>query len=269
MKRIALFRYHNQANICINRIELFKHYNPYTPVYGLFGGPEENFDTYQRLLDTYLKGNYCLKEKPDEWKWKNGDLAIRKWYMDYGKDLDFDMLHILEWDLLMFESLDELYAHIPQNSLGVSGLTRLNKISNKWFWTRDPHQKSEWETLHQQVQQKYGPIKNLYASVAPGLCMPKSFLEQYAQAKVPELSHDELRITLFAQAMGFKLYDTRFFKRWFSKKEWKYFNCNNFNITWSTISHELSKKKGRRVFHPHRELVPLANLQTWYQPEYL
>ena len=262
MKRIGLLRYHNQAEMCINRLKLFHHFNPEVPVYGLFGGKEEEFSMYDDQLKDHLAGNYCLRNVSDEWKWRNGDLAFRLWYKDFGCHLDFQMVHILEWDLLMFDSLDSLYSHIPKNGLGVTGLTPLKKIYKKWFWTRNQEQQAEWEELYQFVHDTFSIAEPPFASAGPGLALPKSFLERYTRISVPELSHDELRIPLFAQAFGYPLYNTGFYRKWFSEKEWKYFNCNAFDISWSTIQKELHNKKGRRVFHPYRDLINLETISA-------
>jgi hypothetical protein len=260
MKRIGLFRYHNNPEFCKNRIELFHHYNPETPAYGLFGGNEQAFPAYSEMLKGHLAGNYCLKNVSDEWKWKNGDLAFRLWYKDYGHRLGFDVVHILEWDLVMFDTLDNLYGHIPDNAAAVTGLTRLKKVFKKWFWTRDLKQRQEWDQLNRYIHSHFGNSMTPYASVGPGLVLPRSFLEQYTQFPVPDWSNDELRIPLFLQSLGFEIYDTGFYKKWFSEREWKYFNCNGFDISWSVIKKELNKKGGRRVFHPYRQMISIPEI---------
>jgi hypothetical protein len=255
LKRIGLFRYHNNLDGCTNRLELFKKLNPSIPVYGLYGGKEEDFPEFSGALRPYFEDNYCIQDKPDIWKWKNGDLAFREWYINLGQSIDFDVVHILEWDLIMFEPLDVLYQHVPGNGLGISGLLPLRDIEDRWFWTRNADQKNEWKELLEHVAAKHGYNDIPLASVAPGLTMPKKFLKEYAKEEIPDLVHDELRIPLFAQAFGFEIHDTGFFKKWFSKKEWKYFNCNDFPILEKRIKKQLRGKKGRRVFHPFREII--------------
>ncbi|SRR6056297_19364 len=253
MRRVGLFRYHSNPDICRNRLKLFSQLNPDIEVYGLYGGKEEDFSFYDAYLKDFLGGNYCLRDKTYIWKWKNGDLSIREWYKNYGKHKKFDVVHILEWDLVIMGKLDELYSHIPPDSLGVTGLTPLVSIEKEWFWTRDTKQKAEWKVLKEHVRKFNGFSGPYFASVAPGLSIPRSFLEQYSEMPVPDLCNDELRLPLYAKALDFEIYDTGFFKKWFSKTEKQYFNCNEFAIKEKKLLKELKKKKGRRVFHPFRE----------------
>jgi len=262
MKRIALFRYHNKPDLCKNRLELFHKFNPNVEVYGLYGGMEENFPEYKRFFRSYFKGNYCIENQKDIWKWKNGDLAYRLWYRDYGHTIEFDAVHILEWDLIMLDTLDNLYAHIPRESLGVTGLIPLRKIEKQWFWTLNEVQRDEWRLLKNHVQEQHGFSGPYIGSLAPGLCMPRSFLQAYAGTEVPDLCNDELRLPLFAQALGFEISDTGFLRKWFSNKEMKYFNCNEKDVSEKNLFKELKKNKGRRVFHPYREKIQLNEIMN-------
>jgi hypothetical protein len=265
MKRIALFRYHNKPELCKNRLDLFWSFNPNIKVYGLYGGIEEEFFQYRKIFKDYFNDNYCIRNKSNTWKWKNGDLAIRLWYKDFGHTLDFDMLHILEWDLLILDSLESLYKDIPREGLGITGLVPIEKIEKRWFWTRNEDQKAEWVALKDYVLENHCFSGPYMGSVAPGICIPRAFLESYSRVSVPDLCNDELRMTLFAQALGFKLYDTGFFKKWFSKKEWKNFNCNEQSITEQNIMKQIQKTDGRRVFHPYREWIDIEKIRNTLQ----
>jgi hypothetical protein len=262
MKRIGLFRHHDHLEICRNRLELFSYLNPGVEVYGLYGGKEEDFHTASVLLKDYFSANYCIKGKSDVWKWKNGDLSVCQWYIDYGRYLNFDMVHILEWDLMMTRSLDTLFSHIPGNALGITGLTSLRKLENKWYWTRNSSQRRDWEALKSLLKTNYNFHGPYYASVGPGLSLPKSFLESYATAEIPEYGNDELRLPAFAAAMGFELKDTGFVKKWNGKTEKRFFNCNEYEIPLKTVINQLNRKNGRRVFHPFRDIIEIPNLFT-------
>lgn len=254
-KRIALFRYHNNLQGCKNRLDLFLKINPSIDVYGVYGGKEEEFEIYESGLSAFLKDNFCVRGKEAQWKWLHGDLVFRMWYYEYGKNLDFDFAHILEWDLLYLEPLESLYRHITPDKVAVTGLIELKRIEKKWFWLFDPEQNAKWEKLKAHVAENLGYTGTYFASMAPGLCMPKLFLEKYSSVDVPELAHDELRLPLYAKALGFELFDTGFYKKWFSKREWRFFNCNEFDIKLWRIKWQMKKKNGRRVFHPYRSLI--------------
>jgi len=70
---------------------------------------------------------------------------------------------------------------------------------------------------------------------------------------------------LFSQILGFKLYDTGFY-RWFDKDEEKFFNIEIEEIKSNIIKRELSKPSGRRVFHPYRRVFSqsMVDYNRWY-----
>lgn len=255
MKRIILYRYHNDVEFCLDRLSFIRDFNPHIPVYGLYGGQESEFERFDKSLSHFFQNNYCIKNKTPYWKWKNSDHSYRLWYKDFGHSVDFDSVIVLEWDLILMESVDKLYAHVKPSEVGMTGLTPLSNIESKWFWTRDPVQKKYWKELLDYVKKEYNYNNAPMAGLCPGVILPKAFLEDLSTIEIPELCHDELRLPLFAQVFGYNLVDLGFYRKWFSQKESKYFNCNNINISTTTIQNELEKPDGRRVFHPFREMI--------------
>jgi hypothetical protein len=85
-----------------------------------------------------------------------------------------------------------------------------------------------------------------------GACFPKSFLARYAAIDPPDLCHDDLRLPLFAQILGYPVIDTGFRRRWDDQDEDRFFSLHAREIDLSTIGAELAKPDGRRVFHPVR-----------------
>lgn len=254
MKRIILFRYHKKPLICRNRLLQLKKLNPTVKIFGLYGGEEINFPKYKKALEPFLEHNYCLKNKTKDWRWRNGDLGIRLWYKAVGNKINFEMLHFIEWDLLLVDSLDKIYKKIPKNCVGLTALTPLKNVESRWNWTSKEPMKSEWLKLLKYVKKRFKYSKQPYASLGPGSCLPKKFLDKYSSINVPELCHDELRLPLFGQIFDFKLIDTGFHKKWFDEEQNKKFTCGGgYKIILKTVKEELKKKNGARAFHPYRK----------------
>ncbi len=254
MKRIILFRFHTDVDICKDRLRLLKKYNPEVMIFGLFGGPEKDLTRFQEILKPYLESIYCIRGKSSDWKRTHGDLAMKLWYENVGKALVFDTLYFIEWDLLLFESLEKAYGHIPENGVGLTSLTLLENIEKKWFWFSSESLRHQWQCLLGFVKDKYGYDQTPLACEFSGACIPRGFLEEYSKAVIPEFCHDELRLPLFSQVFKYKCYDTNFSRKWFDELEKTYFNCDNKEISLSTISKELVKPCGRRAFHPVRRI---------------
>ncbi|MDE1870336.1 MAG: hypothetical protein KGH71_05135, partial [Candidatus Micrarchaeota archaeon] len=187
MKRIILFRFHKDIAVCRNRLKLLKLFNPEIKIYGLFGGTKRNWLKMSKALKDYLDHSYMIPVKSPNWRWKNADLAIRLWYRDYGNKLEFDMLHLVEWDLLLFDNLDNIYSNVPKDGLGLSGLVPIQKIQEKWDWVSKPPYKNEWISLMNFAKRVYGYNSFPYGCIFPGTCLSKKFIAKFSKAKIPEL----------------------------------------------------------------------------------
>jgi len=258
MKRIVLFRCHKLPDIVRSRVTLLRRLNPTTTIHCLYGGPEESFGHFIDDTGDVWDSTYCIRGRLDRWKWLHSDLAVLDWYNDCGTSIPFDMLHLIEWDLLPTESLEALYRHIPIDGIGLTGLTPLSEIIDKWvFWTELhgswwPDQLTQ---MYDYAQKKYGDTGTRMACQGPAPCFPRRFIDTYANNPLPDFCHDEVRLPLAAQCLGFSIHDTGFFRKWFNEEEFKLFNCTEQSIETGVILSELQDKKGRRMFHPVREVV--------------
>lgn len=81
--------------------------NPNLEIFGF--GEEKSYKKAEKVLDNQIENLYYTKGKTAHWKWFHADLGVRQWFIDYGHKLDFDMLHVIEWDMLLFEPLAKAY----------------------------------------------------------------------------------------------------------------------------------------------------------------
>jgi len=264
VKRIILFRYHNNFDRNKELLKFYKYLNPGIDIYGLYGGPEELFTESSQVLGEVLNHNYLLRHENPEWNWKNSDMSFQQWYNHVGHNIDFDMMHVVEHDLFYFDSLDALFSHVPHNALALTGVTPLKNIEKKWYWTRSPQNK-EWKMLMDYFIREYGYKDLPIATLGPGTSLPRSFLEAIKNIKIPDLSNDETRLPLLAQINNFPIYDTGFFRKWFSDKEYRFFNANRFVINLKTIEKQLQLKNGRRAFHPCNQDYSSEKLMELHQ----
>jgi hypothetical protein len=264
MKRIVVYRYYHKFENNRHLLKFLKHTNPGLEIYGLFGGAEEQFEEATAYLKDELTHNYLIKEKDTEWKWKNSDMTYQIWYNDFGHTVDFDVMHAIEWDLIYFQPLDKIFAHVPENSLALTGLIPLKKIQNEWYWTKHPPCKVEWLQMMEYYKKQYNYNQQPYGMLGPGTSLPRKFLETIKNIDIPAIALDELRLPMWAQVLGFEMTDTRFYKKWFSKKEFLVFNSNAQDISLDTIRKELRNPAGRRVFHPVRDNLTFDALVSLY-----
>lgn len=246
-----LFRFHKNPEICAARIKLLKQLNPETPVYGL----GEDIEGVEKMREAGMEHLHVIDGRSDDWKWKNGDLAVGRWFQKVGKELEFDMLHIVEWDLLLAEPLEELYNHVSEDQVALTGLKPIQEASEYgWRWVNNEYEQ-EWKDLKNKVSKEFSYTESSHGCIFPGAALPRPFLDKYTKTEVPELCNDEVRVPLYAEAMGYELVDTGFFGEWGSDSVYRYFNALGQEISKERLREQLQKRDGRRAFHPVREKV--------------
>jgi hypothetical protein len=239
---------------------LLRRLNPGVPIYGLFGGDRR----LPRIAAARLLGLDGLYASPRgaRWSWQHGDLALAAWYRDVGHRLAFDVLHLVEWDLLLLEPLASLYASVPAGALGLTALTPVSELEAEWTWLRREESRREWEALLAYARSEWAYDGIPYGCVGPGPSFPRAFLEAYAGVDTPVLCNDELRLPLFAQILGFELADTRLRGPWRGEREDPFFHFRDPEIEWRTIEAELAKPDGWRAFHPVRARITPERIPT-------
>lgn len=253
MKRIVLFRFHKEPKICLNRLELIKKYNPNVKIYGIFGGDEKQLSKFH-LLDKYIEHIHIIPQH--DWKWRFFDLALKDWFLHFAYQLDFDIVHIIEWDLLYFDSLDSIFRNIQKNENAIACLEFMSNVEHKWDWICEEPYSKEWIELKIYLSKHFNYSSNYYASLGPGLSLCYNFLKEYSKIEDLYLTNDEVKIPNFSTALGFT--NKSFFDfNWFSDNGvYMYYNCVNKEININMIKQELLNKNGRRIFHPYRKIFP-------------
>jgi len=256
MRRMILFRFHERFDICRDRIALIRKLNPGIEIHGLYGGREGSEKELSNLIPVYAPSlSNQFQGGRMNFMWKHNDLGIRAWFALFGRDLEFDMLHVLEWDLLVLEPVEKAFTAVGEGQVGLTGLKPLANAPHDWRWMTHEPSASEWKGLLAFAKAELGYNQLPHACQGPGMCFPKAFLERYADAgpKVLQLCHEELRLPLYAQVLGFQLMDTGITRDWVTS----FFNCRKNPIPRKAIELELAEPNGCRVFHPFFERFEL------------
>lgn len=236
------------------RVRLLRTLNPDVPVCGLLSAagrlPSPAFGFAGKAvlgLDSLYRSRPRGRRSPDD-----GDLALAAWYRDVGCGMTFDVAHLIEWDLLLLDSLERVYASVPAGAVGLTALTTLSEVQHECGWLRRPNGGRQWERVLSYARAVWTYDGVPHACWRPGACFSRSFLERYAAIEPPELCHPRLRVPLFAQILGFPLADTGFRRGWHDPDEDRFFNRDGREIETFAIGTELAKADGRRAFYPVR-----------------
>lgn len=256
-RRIVVFRFHRNPLVCRARIRLLRRLNPGVPIVGLYGGRRGFRRACFRLGSRTVLGldSFYASRRSGHWSWQHGDLAIAAWYRDVGRRLDFDVAHLVEWDLLLLAPLDHLYRDIDPSAVGLTAYTPLSEVGEQWEWLRLPELRIETEQLFRQARERWGYRGEPHACIGVGPCFPRAFLDEYAALEAPELGHDEVRLPLFAAILGYRLVDTGFRRSWHEEEDDPFFNASGQAVETAAVLAELRRPGGRRAFHPVRQII--------------
>jgi hypothetical protein len=234
-------------------VALIRKLNPGVPIHGLFGGSNKAL----RIVAKQLAGldELYVSRAPGRWSWQHSDLVLSEWYRDAGSAVSFDVVHAIEWDLLLLEPLESLYASVPSGAVGLTALTPIAGLEKEWTWLWRPENRRAWETLLAHARAEWGYDDVPYGCVAGGSCFPRAFLEEYAKIDAPPLCHDELRLPLFAQILGFPIADTRLRGPWRGERDHPFFHFRGQDIELTAIRGQLERPDGWRAFHPVRSRI--------------
>lgn len=246
IKRIILFRFHDHFNVCRNHLAIIKKYNPGIEIYGLYGGEQKNFPEAKKLP---LKHLWMVPLDDPYWKWTSGDLCVRWWFKEFGKTVKFDMLHIVEWDLILLESMKKQFAHVHEG-VAISGTTPMARIYNTWDWVAPRRGRKEWLRLKKFVTKKFNYRDKPLVGIFGGASMSRKFLERYSQIEVPSLCNDEVRVPLFAQAFHMPVHNTNLRN--------KFFSAGEKEISPGVLYSQY--KKGIWSFHPVKKKIDIGRL---------
>lgn len=285
MKLAILFWFYKEPEVCQNRLEILRQYNPQTPIYGLYGGDLAIADQYESALSPYLDDFYTFSEAKDShWKWIQGDLMITQWYRDRGKDLPWDTIVIIQWDMLVFGVVEELFGMLQRDQILLSGLRPIKEVELDWLWTTPnvPEHQQRYAHFLEYMHKTYHYSKEPLACLFIVVCLPKAFLEKYSNVEQPELGFIEYRIPMYAQIFNTSFCNDHPYEGWWVDVDPIFkvknpfmrlinafslrLNPNPLNpakreISLIPIYYHLNHLKGARIFHPYEQIFPLARTQ--------
>jgi hypothetical protein len=271
MKLAILFWFYKEPQICKNRLQLLRRYNPNTPIYGLYGGDIKDIDTYKSVLSEYLDDFYAFTQNKDSnWKWLLGDLLITDWYSQRGQSLSWDTIVIVQWDMLVFGAVDQIFSMLVQDQILLSGLVPIKEVEEEWSWTssKKPERRKLYLEFLDYVRNKYLYNREPFCCGFIVVCLPRKFMEKYSEIEQPELGFLEYKVPIYAQIFEVPFCTNHPFQLTWkdpsSAKNRKILNAERYDINLTTMVQSLIDSKGARIFHPYRKIFPTSKKQGLY-----
>lgn len=259
MDLAILFWFYKGPNICENRLQLLKKYNPNLKIFGLYGGKISEADKYKKRLGKYLDDFYVFTANTDkDWKWMNGDLMILDWYEKRGRNFYWDSIVIVQWDTLVFDSLNKRFVGIKKGEIFISAMREIdNYIESKWNWIKiGSKERRNYINFLNYVKRRYGYKNKPLCSLFIFEIFPRVFLDKYLTVKNKEIGMLEYKIPIFAQIFGIPFYRKDIGVTWRANGQTP-LNAIPKEIPGAYIKKQLAQKDGWRIFHPYFKIWPV------------
>lgn len=253
MELAILFWFYKEPEICINRLELIRKHNPNIKIYGLYGGDHAEEQNFKDKLSPYLNDFYISSERDPDWKWINGDLVLLEWYENRGKNLTWDSIAIIQWDMLVFDELYKQFPEIKKGEIFLSGLQELDEhTENDWDWTSPSgKERTNFENFLAYIRNKYGFTEKPLCCLFVLEVIPKAFFEKYSQVQNKLVGMLEYKIPTYAKIFNIPFYIKDKGVCWQGEPTLFPLNAIPQEIETEYITKELSKPNGWRIFHPY------------------
>ena len=225
-------------------------------MYGGLGGIESLPGSLIALFDTV----WAIPIDDPSYKWKNGDICVRWWFKEKGRDLSFSRLIVIEWDLLLLKPVAQVYGQLRDdcNYAAIFGdYAHVKEI--EWWWLQGPYGHEVGRLLEQmQTRGTVVSLENLSFAVMGGCVLCRRFLELFAaEETVSGFSNDELRLSVYSAFFDIPLQDNQFFKN-----PNNLFNANNDEYGEKDLDTALMT--GGVVIHPLR--VVINDIEKKFKP---
>jgi hypothetical protein len=271
MKLAILFWFYKKPQVCENRLEILRKYNPDTPIYGLYGGDPKEANRYRLTLCEYLDDFYVFDQQKDtNWKWLHGDLMIATWYRERGIGLSWDTIVVVQWDTVVYGPVSELFSMLKEGEILLSGLRPVEEVEQRWSWVSpdNPDQRERYLRFLEYVRRHSGFDQEPLCCLFIVVCLSRSFLERYSGVEQPELGFLEYRVPIYAQIFGTPFCTEHPFEPWWDGidpfSQDLALNALPREIARRTILRHLMHPRGARVFHPYSRISPVGKRQ-WAQ----
>ncbi len=276
MKLATLFWCYKEPAICADRVRLLREHDPESPIYVLFGGDPAQTGEFRAQFGDLVDDFYVFDDpRPagagdadttfrsgTHWKYLYGDLLIAAWFRDRGRALEWDTVVVVQWDMLVYGRLDDVFACLGEGEALFSGLRPIAEVEDDWNWVArsNAHERANYEAFLAHARERYGFGGEPRGYVAVVTCLPRVFLERFAEVDRPELGFLEYKLPIYAEAFGVPICEEHPFRPWwgavepFSKAHT--LRARPDEISATTILSNLRRSDGARVFHPYWRRAP-------------
>jgi len=267
MKLAVVFWFYERFESCASRLRTFREFNPELQVFGLYGGPLDAVAHAKGVVGPWVDDMYVFPEPKDaQWKWNHGDRMIARWYEERGHALSWDTVFVMQWDMLVLTSLEDLFKGLQPAQIVLPGFRPLDEVREWWPWVNgsDPLKQAATDAFGDYLARVFGEQAELFACLFVFACFPRNFLERYAAEGAGVVGWHELKLASLAKAFGVPVYSADSTPVWWAAnpatqraaRHERVLNAVGQEVRLSVILSQWAKRDGARLFHPVFRDVP-------------
>lgn len=257
MKPDVLFWFYKDFETCRERLENLRNLNEDIRIFALYGGPLPEAgnarDAVHDLVDDFYAYPYA---KDSEWKWRHGDQLIATWYMERGKQLQWDTIFVMQWDMLLLDPLEKLFRELQPREILLSGFRPISTVSSWWPWAAP--NTSQFLPFKKLLSSRFNYEGELFACLFIVVCFPRIFLEKYVDAGHPEIGFLEYKIPTLAHIFGIQVCTNHGFDPWWAAdpatkslpRNQRILNAVGQEVPLAAILQNPTDSGRKRLFHP-------------------
>ncbi len=267
--RVAiLFWFFKEPQVCRRRVEALRRLNPDTPIYGLYGGPAEDAESAAFAVGPACDDLYAYEgAESSHWKWIHGDQIIADWYARRGRNLPWDSVLVVQWDMLLTAPVSALLPDLRPGEAIFSGLRPMAEVVSWWGWggLGGDVQRMELAAFKALLADSFAADDDaLWCCLFLTAVLPRAFLQAYVDAGMPEPGFLEYKLPTLARRFGVPTREAPMLKAWWrsdpatrdAPPRDRALNTTREPIEAALIATEMSRPDGRRAFHPVFETTP-------------
>jgi hypothetical protein len=263
MKLSVLFWFYKDFDVCQDRLQQLRVLNADVKIFALFGGSAADISVAKEAVGTLVDDFYAYtQDKDPKWKWQHGEQLIATWYAERGARLEWDTIFVMQWDMLILDSLSSLFDELQPGQILLSGYRPLKSVEAWWPWA-NPNQE-ELQLFKELLRRDFNYTKELFACLFIVVCLPKSFLQKYTDCGQPEVGFLEYKIPTLAKVFGIPICENHGFKPWWALEpatknlppSQRTLIAVGKEVAFSAIIKKTATYDGKRLLHPFYKVTP-------------